>query len=110
MRQSPDDRYIYISCFQGSEIQAWDVSDPENIKFHDSIQGVVQPNMMHMTGDGRRLYFTNSALSTTDYSPRYAMQLIQVGLDGRMKLDPNFKIDFSQAPDGPARPHDMLLN
>jgi selenium-binding protein 1 len=110
MRQSPDDRYIYVSCFQGSEIQAWDVSDPEKIKFHDSIQGVVQPNMMHMTADGRRLYFTNSALSTTDYSPRYAMQLIQVGLDGRMKLDPNFRIDFSKAPDGPARPHDMLLN
>ena len=31
-------------------------------------------------------------------------------VDGRLKLDPNFKIDFSKAPDGPARPHDMLLN
>jgi selenium-binding protein 1 len=110
MRQSPDDKYVYISCFVGSEIQAWDVSDPDNIKLHDTIQGVVQPNMMHMTYDGRRLYFTNSALSTTDYSPRYAMQLIQIGPDGRMKLDPNFKIDFTTAPDGPARPHDMLLN
>jgi selenium-binding protein 1 len=110
MRQSPDDKYVYISCFVGSEIQAWDVSDPDNIKLHDTIQGVVQPNMMHMTYDGHRLYFTNSALSTTDYSPRYAMQLIQIGPDGRMKLDPNFKIDFTKAPDGPARPHDMLLN
>jgi methanethiol oxidase len=110
MRQSPDDKYVYISCFVGSEIQAWDVSDPDNIKLHDTIQGVVQPNMMHMTYDGRRLYFTNSALSTTDYSPRYSMQLIQIGPDGRMKLDPNFKIDFTKAPDGPARPHDMLLN
>jgi len=27
-----------------------------------------------------------------------------------MKLDPTFVIDFSRAPDGPARPHDMLLN
>jgi len=26
-----------------------------------------------------------------------------------MKLDPTFVIDFSRAPDGPARPHDMLL-
>jgi selenium-binding protein 1 len=110
MRQSPDDKYVYISCFVGSEIQAWDVSDPDHIKLHDTIQGVVQPNMMHMTYDGRRLYFTNSALSTTDYSPRYAMQLIQIGPDGRMKLDPNFKLDFTKAPDGPARPHDMLLN
>ena len=59
---------------------------------------------------GRRLYFTNSAISSIDYSPRYSLQLIQVGPDGRMKLDPNFKIDFTKAPDGPARPHDMLLN
>ena len=110
LRQSPDDKYLYLSCFQRSEIQAWDITDPEHIKLHDTIQGVVQPNMMHMTFDGRRLYFTNSAISSIDYSPRYSLQLIQVGPDGRMKLDPNFKIDFSQAPDGPARPHDMLLN
>jgi selenium-binding protein 1 len=110
LRQSPDDKYLYVSCFARSEIEAWDISDPENIRLHDTIQGVVQPNMMHVTYDGRRLYFTNSAISTIDYSPRYSMQLIQVGHDGRMKLDPNFKIDFSRAPDGPARPHDMLLN
>jgi selenium-binding protein 1 len=110
LRQSPDDKFLYVSCFVGSEIQAWDISDPEQIKLHDTIQGVVQPNMMHVTYDGRRLYFTNSAISSIDYSPRYSMQLVQIGRDGRMKLDPNFKIDFSKAPDGPARPHDMLLN
>lgn len=110
LRQSPDDKFIYVSCFQSSEIHAYDVTDPESIKLHDSIQGVVQPNMMHVTYDGRRMYFTNSAISSIDYSPRYSMQLIQIGRDGRMKLDPNFKIDFSKAPDGPARPHDMLLN
>ena len=110
LRQSPDDKYLYVSCFVGSEIQAWDISDPEHIRLHDTIQGVVQPNMMHVTFDGRRLYFTNSAISSIDYSPRYSMQLVQIGPDGRMKLDPNFKIDFAKAPDGPARPHDMLLN
>jgi selenium-binding protein 1 len=110
LRQSPDDKFLYVSCFAGSEIQAWDISDPENIKLYDTIQGVVQPNMMHVTYDGRRLYFTNSAISTIDYSPRYSMQLVQIGRDGRMKLDPNFKIDFTKAPEGPARPHDMLLN
>jgi selenium-binding protein 1 len=110
LRQSPDDKYLYLTCFQGSEVQAWDISDPDNIRLHDTIQGVVQPNMMHVTFDGHRLYFTNSAISTIDYSPRYSMQLIQIGPDGRMKLDPNFKIDFAKAPDGPARPHDMLLN
>jgi selenium-binding protein 1 len=110
LRQSPDDKYLYVSCFVGSEIQAWDISDPDHIKLHDTIQGVVQPNMMHVTYDGRRLYFTNSAISSIDYSSRYSMQLVQIGPDGRMKLDPNFKIDFAKAPEGPARPHDMLLN
>lgn len=110
LRQSPDDKFLYVSCFASSEIQAWDISDPEKIKLHDTIQGVVQPNMMHVTFDGKRLYFTNSAISSIDYSSRYSMQLIQIGRDGRLKLDPNFKIDFSKAPDGPARPHDMLLN
>jgi selenium-binding protein 1 len=110
LRQSPDDKYLYLSCFVSSEIQAWDISDPEKPRLHDTVQGIVQPNMMHMTFDGRRLYFTNSAISSIDYSPRYSLQLIQVGPDGRMKLDPNFKIDFTKAPDGPARPHDMLLN
>jgi methanethiol oxidase len=110
LRQSPDDKYLYVSCFASSEVQAWDIIDPDRIRLHDTIQGVVQPNMMHVTNDGRRLYFTNSAISSIDYSPRYSLQLIQVGWDGRLKLDPNFKIDFAQAPNGPARPHDMLLN
>src|SRR6202521_5245760 len=73
LRQSPDDKYLYVSCFVGSEIQAWDISDPDHIKLHDTIQGVVQPNMMHVTYDGRRLYFTNSAISSIDYSSRYSM-------------------------------------
>jgi selenium-binding protein 1 len=110
LRQSPDDKYLYVSCFASSEIHAWNISDPDNIELHDTIQGVVQPNMMHLTFDGKRLYFTNSSISTIDYSPRYSLQLIQIGPDGQMKLDTSFKIDFAQAPDGPARPHDMLLN
>jgi len=110
LRQSPDDRFLYVSCLGGSEVQAWDIGDPEKPKLHDTVGGIVQANMMHVTYDGRRLYFTNSAISSLDYSPRYALRLIQIGPDGRLKLDPTFVIDFSKAPDGPARPHDMLLN
>jgi selenium-binding protein 1 len=110
LRQSPDDRYLYVSCIGRSEVQAWDISNPERIRLHDTIQGMVQANMMHVTYDGRRMYVTNSAISSIDYSSRYALHLIHIGPDGRMKLDPFFAIDFSKAPDGPARPHDMLLN
>jgi len=110
LRQSPDDRYLYVSCIGGSEVQAWDISNPDKIRLHDTVQGVVQANMMHVTSDGKRLYVTNSAISSIDYSPRYALRLIHIGPDGKMKQDPHFYIDFAKAPDGPARPHDMLLN
>jgi methanethiol oxidase len=110
MRQSADDRYLYVSCIGGGEVQAWDISRPDKIRLHDTVQGVVQANMMHLTLDGKRLYVTNSAISSIDFSPRYALRLIHVGPDGKMKQDPFFAIDFSQAPNGPARPHDMLLN
>jgi len=110
LRLSADDRYMYISCIGGGEVQAWDISKPGKIRLHDTVQGVVQANMMHLTLDGKRLYVTNSAISSIDFSPRYALRLIHVGPDGKMKQDPFFAIDFSQAPNGPARPHDMLLN
>jgi len=38
------------------------------------------------------------------------MRLLQIGPDGHMKEDQRFFIDFSKEPEGPARPHDMLLN
>jgi methanethiol oxidase len=110
LRQSPDDRYLYVSCIGGGEIQAWDVSAPEAPRLHDTMPGIVQANMMHITLDGKRLYVTNSAISSIDFSPRYALRLIHIGPDGRLKHDPSFAIDFSRPPDGPARPHDMLLN
>jgi selenium-binding protein 1 len=110
LRQSPDDRYLYVSCLGRGEVQAWDITTPERPRLHDTVQGIVQANMMHVTYDGRRLYVTNSAISSIDYSPRYALRLIYIGPDGKMKLDPIFALDFSKAPDGPARPHDMLLN
>ena len=99
-----------MSCFRTGEIQGWDISDPEHPRLADTVQGIVQANMMHLTWDNRRLYVTNSAISSIDYSPRYMLRLIYIGPDGRMKLDPQFSIDFSKVPDGPARPHDMLLN
>jgi selenium-binding protein 1 len=68
LRQSPDDRYLYVSCFLKSEIQAWDVSQPDRPRLHDAVVPGVAPNMMHVTGDGKRMYITNSLLSTMDYS------------------------------------------
>lgn len=110
MRQSPDDRYLYVSCVGRGEIQAWDISNPDKLRLHDTVQGFVQANMMHMTSDGRRLYVTNSVLSSIDFSPRYSLRLIYVAPDGHLQPDTQFFVDFSKAPYGPARPHDILLN
>jgi methanethiol oxidase len=109
LRQSPDDRSLFVSCFGGNELQQWDVSDPDHPTLFSTVAPGVQPNMMHLTGDGKRMYVSNSLLSTLDHAGRFWVRLVHVGPDG-MKLDPFFNIDLNHFPTGPARGHDMLLN
>ncbi len=109
LRQSPDDRFLYVSCFVSNEIQQWDVSDLKNPKLTSTVMPGVQPNMMHVTGDGRRMYVTNSLLSTLDRSNNFWVRLVHIGPDG-MKMDPFFNVDLTKFRTGPARGHDMLLN
>jgi selenium-binding protein 1 len=109
LRQSPDDRYLYVSCFGSNEIQQWDVSDLKKPRLASSVVPGVQPNMMHVTGDGKRMYVTNSLLSTLDRSGNFWVRLAHVGPDG-LKMDPFFNVDLTKFPTGPARGHDMLLN
>jgi selenium-binding protein 1 len=109
LRQSPDDRSLFVSCFGDNTIQQWDVADPERPKLLSTVSPCVQPNMMHVTGDGKRMYVTNSLLSTLDHSGRFYVRLVHIGPDG-MKVDPFFNIDLNKLPTGPARGHDMLLN
>jgi methanethiol oxidase len=108
LRQSPDDRFLYVSCFAGDEIQQWDVSDLKNPKLASTIKPGEQPNMMHVTGDGKRMYITNSLLSTMDRSDKFWVKLARVGPDG-LKMDPDFNVDLTKFKTGPARGHDMLL-
>jgi selenium-binding protein 1 len=109
LRQSPDDRFLYVSCFGSDEIQQWDVSDRKNPRLVSTLRPGVQPNMMHVSGDGKRMYVTNSLLSTLDRSDRFWVKLAHLTPQG-MRLDPDFFVDLTQFPTGPARGHDMLLN
>jgi selenium-binding protein 1 len=109
LRQSPDDRSLYVSCFGDNLIQEWDVTDPEHLRLKSTVAPCVQPNMMHVTGDGKRMYVSNSLLSTLDHSGRFCVRLVHIGPDG-MKVDPFFNIDLNKLKTGPARGHDMLLN
>ena len=108
LRQSPDDRFLYVSCFGSNEIQQWDVSDLRKPRLTSTVVPGVQPNMMHVTGDGKRMYITNSLLSTLDHAGTFWVRLAHVGPDG-MKMDPFFNVDLNKFPTGPARGHDMLL-
>lgn len=108
LRQSPDDRFLYVSCFVSNVIQQWDVSDLKNPKLTSTISPGVQPNMMHVTYDGKRMYITNSLLSTMDRSNNFWVRLAHIGPDG-MKVDPFFNVNLKDLPTGPARGHDMLL-
>jgi selenium-binding protein 1 len=67
-----------------------------------------QPNMMHLTGDGKRMYISNSLLSTIDRPADFWVKLAHVGPKG-LELDPAFKVDLTKFKTGPARGHDMLL-
>src|SRR5262245_53709983 len=108
LRQSPDDKFLYVSCFFSDEIQQWDVSDLKSPKLVSTIKPGDQPNMMHVTGDGKRMYITNSLLSTMDKSDKFWVRLAHLTPEG-MKLDESFKIDLTKFKTGPARGHDMLL-
>jgi selenium-binding protein 1 len=109
LRQSPDDGFLYVSCFGSNEIQQWNVSDLTKPRLASTVVPGVQPNMMHLTGDGKRMYVTNSLLSTLDRSGTFWVRLIHVGPDG-LKMDPFFNVDLNKFSTGPARGHDMLLN
>jgi methanethiol oxidase len=108
LRQSADDRFLYVSCFVSNEIQQWDVSDLKKPRLASTIVPGVHPNMMHVSGDDKRMYITNSLLSTLDRANNFYVRLAHIGPDG-MKLDPFFNIDLGKLPLGPSRGHDMLL-
>jgi hypothetical protein len=64
--------------------------------------------MMKLTPDNRRLYVTNSLLSSLDGDVKFGAWLLDVGPQG-IKIDERFKPDFMSFPAGPAGAHDMLL-
>jgi selenium-binding protein 1 len=80
---SVDDRWLYVSCWGTGELKQYDVSDPENPRETGSVRigGIVQetahesnpgaglrggPQMVEISRDGRRVYFTNSLYAAWD--------------------------------------------
>jgi selenium-binding protein 1 len=123
---SLDDRFLYVSCWGTGEFRQYDVSDPFNPKLTGSVRmgGMVRrtghpkqpnaplnggPQMVEVSRDGRRVYFTNSLYSPWDdqFYPdgiRSWMVKLNVLPQGGFEVDPNFFVDF-----GDLRAHQIRL-
>ena len=123
---SLDDRFLYASCWGTGEMRQYDVSDPHNPKQVGSLHigGIARrtphpskpaaalnggPQMVEVSRDGRRVYFTNSLYSAWDaqFYPdgiRGWMVKADAGPDGGLRLDPKFFVEV----DG-MRPHQVRL-
>ena len=110
---SVDDRWLYVSCWGTGELKQYDVSDPHNPVETGSVRlgGVVQrtphpsaseaplaggPQMVEISRDGRRVYFTNSLYAAWDevfYPNGVGAWMAKVDADpgsGGMTIDEGF--------------------
>lgn len=73
------------------------------------------PQMIQLSLDGKRLYVTNSLYSVWDqqFYPEMVAKgstLVQIDVDtvnGGMKINPDFLVDFGAEPDGPVLAHEV---
>jgi selenium-binding protein 1 len=121
---SLDDRFLYVSCWGTGELRQYDVSDPFNPKLTGSVHlgGIVRraahpksgplngaPQMVEVSRDGRRIYFTSSLYASWDeqFYPdgvKGWMAKVDTGPQGGLRVDPDFFVDF-----GPLRSHQVRL-
>lgn len=116
---SVDDRFLYASCWGTGEMRQYDVSDPFDPKLVGSVKigGIVDrtshpaapgtalnggPQMVEVSRDGKRVYFTNGLYSTIDdqFYPdgiESWMVKLDVDPDGGIEFDPNFLLRFDPA-------------
>ncbi|TMJ09820.1 MAG: selenium-binding protein [Bacillati bacterium ANGP1] len=122
---SVDDRFLYVACWGTGELQQYDVSDPFAPKLAGSVHigGIVRgaghpavrgelnggPQMVEVSRDGRRVYFTNSLYLPWDaqFYPagiRSWMVKLDANPEGGLEFDPRFFVDF-----GDLRAHQIRL-
>ncbi|WP_247003149.1 selenium-binding family protein [Halosolutus gelatinilyticus] len=127
---SMDDRYLFGSNWLHGDIWMYDVSDPSNPRRADSLSiggtfGEIQevqgrelaagPQMIQLSLDGERLYWTTSLFSSWDdqFYPEEAERgsvMLKADVDprnGTLELDEEFLVDWGELPEGPARAHEI---
>jgi methanethiol oxidase len=127
---SMDDRWLYFSNWLHGDVRQYDISDPSKPKLAGQVwvgglfdkapkihgkQPTGGPQMLQLSLDGKRLYVTDSLVSSWDnqFYPNIAKNgsiMLQVDCDtdkGGLKLNDKFFVDFGKEPNGPARAHEM---
>jgi selenium-binding protein 1 len=124
---SVDDRFLYVSCWGLGEFIQYDVTDPFNPKKVSTLKigGIVNrtphpsrphtrlnggPQMVELSRDGRRAYFTNSLYTPWDeqfYPDGVEGWMVKVNIapDGGMEFDRNFFLKTNGL-----RPHQVRLD
>jgi selenium-binding protein 1 len=123
---SMDDRFLYVSCWGTGDLHQYDVLDPFKPKLTGKVRigGIVAraghpgasgplnggPQMVEISRDGRRVYFTNSLYGAVD--PQFYpdgidgwMVKLDAGADGGIAFDERFFVKWPK----PHRPHQVRL-
>ncbi len=113
---SLDDKYLYVACWGTGEMHQYDVSDPMNPVFNGKVEigGIVTktkdkngkefgygPQMLEVSRDGKRVYWTNSLYSSWDdqFYPGErggAMVMADVAENGDFSLNKDFWVEFPE--------------
>lgn len=125
MLLSYDQKYMYITNWFGNTVQQFDITDPFNPVLTASV-AVPHPNMLRLSPDNRRLYVSNSLLSTWDndtaFGParndKYGIWLFEIephtGALTSITPDGTAWVSFENVRKkrtrGPAGPHMMLFD
>jgi selenium-binding protein 1 len=128
---SMDDRYLFFGNWLHGDVRMYDVSDPASPRFVDRVwagghfgprhpidgerEVIGGPQMLQLSLDGTRLYWTTSLFSSWDegFYPEEGKKgsvMLKADVDprkGTMTLDEEFLVDFGEMPDGPARAHEI---
>ena len=111
---SLDDRFLYVACWGTGELRQYDVTDPRKPRLAGSVRvgGIVKhhphpsgkpfgggPQMIEISRDGKRVYFTNSLYSTWDaqFYPEGvpgAQVMAHAGPTGGIELATDFYVEF----------------
>jgi selenium-binding protein 1 len=127
---SLDDRFLYLANWLHGDIRQYDITDPSKPKLTGQvwIHGLIGkggtikgrkptggPQMLQLSLDGKRLYFTSSLYSSWDnqFYPDIAKKgsfMLQLDCntnDGGLTWNKDFLVDFGSEPGGPTRAHEI---